>query len=105
MVMRDPPTTQMDRRTDGQTCDSKTALCTVVHRAVTIKTMSTESTAMYRNRKIKIIKNIKKYYKTVIDRWSRSHRPRLDPNPYPNHNTEVHRQCHRFSAFRYATSY
>jgi len=35
----DPPTSRTDRRTDGQTtCDSKTALCTVVHRAV-IKTM------------------------------------------------------------------
>jgi len=31
----DPPTSQTDRRTDGQTtCDRKTVLCTVVHRAV-----------------------------------------------------------------------
>jgi len=35
----DPPTSQTDGQTDGQmdgqtTCDSKTALCTVVHRAV-----------------------------------------------------------------------
>jgi len=31
----DPPTSQTDRQTDGQTtCDSKTALCTVVNRAV-----------------------------------------------------------------------
>ena len=31
----DPPMSQTDGQTDGQTtCDSKTALCTVVHRAV-----------------------------------------------------------------------
>jgi len=35
----DPPTSQTDRWTDGQTdrqttCDRKTALCTIVHRAV-----------------------------------------------------------------------
>jgi len=31
----DPPTSQTDRQTDGQTtCDRKTALCTIVHRAV-----------------------------------------------------------------------
>jgi len=31
----DPPTSQTDRQTDGQTTyDSKTALCTIVHRAV-----------------------------------------------------------------------
>jgi len=31
----DPPTSQTDGRTDGQTtCDRKTALCTIVHRAV-----------------------------------------------------------------------
>ena len=34
----DPPTLQTDRQTDRQTtCDRKTALCTVVHRAVKIK--------------------------------------------------------------------
>jgi len=31
----DPPTSQTDRQTDRQTtCDRKTALCTIVHRAV-----------------------------------------------------------------------
>jgi len=31
----DPPTSQTDRRTDGQTtCNSKTALCTIVHCAI-----------------------------------------------------------------------
>jgi len=31
----DPPTSQTDRQTDGETtCNSKTALCTVVRRAV-----------------------------------------------------------------------
>ena len=39
----DPPTSQTDTRTDGQTtCDSKTALCTVVHRAVVIMKMKME---------------------------------------------------------------
>jgi len=35
LCVHDPPTSQTDRRTDGQTtCDSKTVLCIVMHRAV-----------------------------------------------------------------------
>jgi len=43
----DPPTSQTDRRTDGQTtCDRNTALCTKVHRAV--KTDRYSQLALYR---------------------------------------------------------
>jgi len=41
----DPPMSQTDRQTNGQTiCDSKTTLCTVVHRAV--KTAELQLTKM-----------------------------------------------------------
>jgi len=40
----DPPTSQTDRRTDGHTtCDRKTTLCTVVHRAVKISEVTIQS--------------------------------------------------------------
>ena len=46
----DPPMSQTDRQMDRQTiCDSKTALCTVVHRAV-IKTIKSCFTVVFRVR-------------------------------------------------------
>ena len=45
------PTSQMDRQTDGQTtCDSKTALCTIVHH--TVKNVNSNSCKFKSNQKL-----------------------------------------------------